>query len=136
MDIDEIKTWAKNQIESDALARQVRKRIKETAWEKQNQREGVREAFKPLISQFEKPDDDKTKNIYAQNQEKLANQRALTKGLRANQRAITQGFNQFGLLADIRELPGAEALDDDEEFYSFEKEKTPTPSPKEDTLFD
>ena len=27
-----------------------RRRIKETTWEKQNQREGFRESFKPLIS--------------------------------------------------------------------------------------
>ena len=46
MDINEIKTWAKNKIESDDLVKQVRRRIKETAWEKQNQREGFRESFK------------------------------------------------------------------------------------------
>ena len=105
MDIQEIKTWAKNKIESDALAKQVRRRIKETAWEKQNQREGFRKSFKPLISQFEKPEDDKTKNIFTQNQEMLRNQLALTEGLKANQRAITQGFNQFERLADMGELP-------------------------------
>ena len=105
MDIQEIKTWAKNKIESDDLAKQVRRRIKETTWEKQNQREGFRESFKPLISQFEKPEDTKTKNIFTQNQEMLKNQLALTEGLRDNQRAITQGFNQFERLADMKELP-------------------------------
>ena len=45
MDINEIKLWAKNKIESESLARQERKRIKETAWEKQNQREGFRVLF-------------------------------------------------------------------------------------------
>ena len=64
MDIQEIKNFAENKIESDDLAKQVRRRIKETAWEKQNQREGFSETFKPLISQFEKPEDDKTKNIF------------------------------------------------------------------------
>ena len=63
MDINEIKTLAKNKIESGALAQPVRKRIKETTWEKQNQRGGFREAFKPLISQFEKPEDDTARNI-------------------------------------------------------------------------
>ena len=101
MDIEEIKKWAKNKIESDDLSKQVRKRIKGTAWEKQNQREGFRESFKPLISQFEKPEDDKTKNIFTPDQGMLANQLALTKGLRANQRAITQGFNQLERLADM-----------------------------------
>ena len=71
MDINEIKTWAKNKIESDDLAKQARRRIKETTWEKQNQREGFRESFKPLISQFEKHEDSQTKNIYTQNQEML-----------------------------------------------------------------
>ena len=60
-----------------------------------DQREGFRESFKPLISQFKKPEDDKTKKIFTQNQEMLKNQLALTEGLRANQRAITQGFNQL-----------------------------------------
>ena len=108
MDINKIKTWAKNKIESDDLAKQARRRIKETTWEKQNQREGFRESFKPLISQFEKPEDSQTKNIYTQNQEMLRKQLALTEGVRANQRAITQGFKQFERLADIREMPSIE----------------------------
>ena len=89
----------------------MRRRIKETTWETQNQREGFSETFKPLISQFEKPEDTKTKNIFTQNQEMLKNQLALTEGLRANQKAITQGFNQLERLSDIRELqmtPGKE----------------------------
>ena len=114
MDINEIKTWAKNKIESDAIAKQVRKRIKETTWEKQNQREVFRESFKPLISQFEKPEDYddpikkeeyKTKNIFTQNQEMLENQRAFTEEARANQRAIAAAANQFEQLADMIELP-------------------------------
>ena len=105
MDINEIKTWAKNKIESDDLTKQVRRRIKETTWEKQNQREGFSETFKPLISQFEQPEDPKTRNIFTQNQEMLKNQLALTEGLKANQRAITQGFNQLERLADMKELP-------------------------------
>ena len=105
MDIQEAINFAKNKIESDDLTKQVRSRIKETTWEKQNQREGFRETFKPLISQFEKPEDPKKKNIFTQNQEMLKNQLALTEGLRANQRAITHGFDQFERLADMRELP-------------------------------
>lgn len=45
MDIQEIKKWTKNKIESDDLSKQVRRRIKETTWEKQNQREGFRESL-------------------------------------------------------------------------------------------
>ena len=115
MDIEEIKKYAKNKIEAGELTKQVRQRIKETAWDKQNKREGFSETFKPLISQFEKPEDTKRKNIFTQNQEMLRNQLALTEGLRDNQlalteglrdnqRAITQGFNQFERLADIREV--------------------------------
>ena len=121
MDINEIKTRAKNKIESDDLAKQVRRRIKETTWEHQNQREGFRESFKPLISQFEKPEDTKTRNIFTQNQEMLRNQLALTEGLRANQRAITQGFNQFERLADMRELPGVEAIEDGDQGAAAEQ---------------
>ena len=105
MDIQETRKFAKNKIEADALTKQARRRIKETTWEKQNQREGFSETFKPLISQFEKPEDNKTSNIYTQNQEMLKNQLALTEGLRANQRAITQGFNQLERLTDMQELP-------------------------------
>ena len=100
-----MKKYSKNKIEADDLIKQVRQRIKETTWEKQNQREGFTETFKPLISQFEEPEDPETqKNIFTQNQEMLKNQKALTEGLRDNQRAITQGFNQFERLADIREV--------------------------------
>ena len=127
MDINEIKTWAKNKIESEDLTKQVRSRIKETTWEHQKQREGFRESFKPLISQFEKPEDTKTRNIYTQNQEMLRNQSALTEGLRANQRAITQGFNHFERLADIRELPGVEAIEDGDQGATAEQAIPPKP---------
>ena len=144
MDINEIKTWAKNKIESDALARQVRKRIKETTWEKQNQREGFRESFKPLISQFEKPEDydnpfkkeeDKTKNIFTQNQEMLKNQLALTEGVRANRRAITDGLRKLDFLehlANMQELPGAEAIEDNEQFQAAAEYQAPPPPPDDE----
>ena len=125
MDIQEIINYSKNKIEADDLTKQVRRQIKETAWEKQNQREGFSETFKPLISQFEKPEDPKKKNIFTQNQEMLRNQIALTEGLRANQKAITDGFSQFERLADIKELPGVEAIEDEED-------KAQAPIEKED----
>ena len=115
MDIEEIKKYSKNKIEADDLIKQVRKRIKETTWEKQNLREGFTETFQPLISQFEKPDDPKTQNIFTQNQKMLQNQLALTEGIRANQKAITDGFSQFERLADFGELPGVGAIEDGEE---------------------
>ena len=127
MDIQEILTYAKNKIESDDLAKQVRRRIKETAWEKQNQREGFSETFKPQISQFEKPEDPQTKNIFTQNQEMLRNQLALTEGRKDNEKAITQGFEQFERLADMKELPQKEDFDDDNQEQSdTEQSKTST----------
>ena len=92
MDIQEIIKYSKNTIQADDLAKQVRCRIKETAWEKQNQREGFSETFKPLISQFEKPEDSKKENIFTQNQKMFRNQLALIEGLRDNQLALTEGL--------------------------------------------
>ena len=121
-----MKKYAKNKIEADDLINQVRQRIKETIWDKQNKREGFSETFQPLISQFEKPEDPETQqNIFTQNQEMLRNQLALTKGLeenqlaltkglKENQKAITQGFSQFERLADMKELPGVEAFEIEE----------------------
>ena len=112
MDIEEVKKYSQNKIEADNLIKQVRQQIKETTWEKQNLREGFTETFKPLISQFEKPDDPKAQNIFTQNQKMLQNQLALTEGLKANQKAITDGFNQFERLADMQELPQVENKDE------------------------
>ena len=128
MDIEEIKKYSKNKIEADDLTKQVRKQIKETIWEKQNMREGFSETFKPLISQFEKPDDPKAQNIFTQNQKMLQNQLALTEGIRANQKAITDGFSQFERLADMQELPGVEAIEDEED----KDDQARAPLPKED----
>ena len=112
MDIEEMKKYSKNKIEADDLIKQVRQQIKETTWEKQNLREGFTETFKPLISQFEKPDDPKAQNIFTQNQKMLQNQLALMEGLKENQKAITDGFSQFERLADMQELPQVENKDE------------------------
>ena len=117
-----MKKYSKNKIEADDLIKQVRQRIKETTWEKQNQREGFSETFRPLISQFEKPEDPKQKNIFTQNQEMLRNQLALTEGLKADQKAITDGFSQFERLVDMQELPGVEAIEDGEDDKDEEDE--------------
>ena len=113
MDIKKMKELAKNKIECDSVAKQVRKRIKETAWEKQNQREGFRESFKPLIDKLEKPEDDKTRNIYTQIQEMLKSQLALTAGIRENQKAITDSLGNYERLAYMRHLPDYEAWERD-----------------------
>ena len=124
-----MKKYSQNKIEADNLIKQVRQKIKETIWEKQNLREGFTETFKPLISQFEKPDDPKAQNIFTQNQKMLQNQLALTEGIRANQKAITDGFNQFERLVDMQELPGVEAIEDGED---DKDDQARAPLPKED----
>ena len=132
----------------------MRRRIKETAWEKQNRREGFSETFKPLISQFEKPEDSKKENIFTQNQKMLRNQLALTEGLRDNQKAITEGlkdnqkaitrgFEQFERLADMKELPQIENDHDEDTYYDtndtyydyFLKEKQSEEEPKKTITF-
>ena len=90
------------------LTKQVRCRIKETTWEKQNQREGFSETFKPLISEFEKPEDTKTKNIFTQNQEMLKNQLAFTEEAINKNKAIKKLAEQYERLADIKELPDSD----------------------------
>ena len=132
MDIEELKKLAKKKIEAEDLTKQVRQRIKETTWAKQNQREGFSETFKPLISQFEKPEDPKQKNIFTQNQEMLRNQLALTEGLKTNQKAITDGFSQFERLADMQELPGVEAIEDEAQAPMTKEDKHPLVMEKED----
>ena len=134
-----MKKYSQNKIEADNLIKQVRQKIKETIWEKQNLREGFTETFKPLISQFEKPDDSKAQNIFTQNQEMLRNQLALTEGIRANQKAITDGFSQFERLADMQELPGVGAIEDGEDDKDDQAraplpkdDQTQAPLPKED----
>ena len=124
-----MKKYSQNKIEADNLIKQVRQRIKETTWEKQNLREGFTETFKPLISQFEDPGkDSKTQNIFTQNQKMLQNQLALTEGIRANQKAITDGFSQFERLADMQELPGIGAIEDGEDDKD-DQSPIPTPTP-------
>ena len=132
MDINEIKTWVNNKIESDTLAKQVRRRIKETTWEKQNQREGFSETFKPLISKFEKPEDPQKTNIYTQNQEMLKNQRVLTEEAINKNKDIKKLAEQYERLADIKELPGAEdwvPMPPDDEGDGWDSEWVPVPKP-------
>ena len=124
-----MKKYSQNKIEADNLIKQVRQKIKETIWEKQNLREGFTETFKPLISQFEKPVDPKAQNIFTQNQKMLQNQLALTEGIRANQKAITDGFSQFERLADMQELPGEGAIEDGED---DKDDQARAPLPKDD----
>ena len=132
MDIQEIKNFAKNKIESDDLTKQVTRRIKETTWEKQNQREGFSETFKPLISQFEKPEDPKKKNIFTQNQEMLKNQLALTEEAINKNKAIKKLAEQYERLADIKELPDSDdwvPMPPDDKGDPWDSDWVPVPKP-------
>ena len=138
-----MKKYSQNKIEADNLTKQVRQKIKETIWEKQNLREGFTETFKPLISQFEDPGkDSKKQNIFTQNQKMLQNQLALTEGVRNNQLALKgikdqQGHFNRALeylenMADMEEMPGISAIKDDEKDSDDDKDdqaRAPTPTP-------
>ena len=134
MDIQEIINYSKNKIEADDLAKQVRRRIKETAWEKQKQREGFSVSFKPLISQSEQPVDPKKKNLFTQNQEMLSNQLALTEGINKNrldiENALTQGFkeNQKALAEALKIQPKA-ITEGIETFWGKDDNEVSNPDP-------
>ena len=63
----------------------------------------------------------------------LRNQLALTEGIKDNQKAITQGFSQFERLADMKELPGIEAFEDEDDEDEEEVEAPPKEVPKTKT---
>ena len=117
MDIEEAKNFARNKIEADALARQVRDVIKTTKWQKQDMREGFKETFKPLI----KSQDSIKKSIDEQQNATIvqlkANQLALTQGLNQNRMAITEGFDKLDEVKkwDMAQLPGFEAIEEPKE---------------------
>ena len=104
MDIEEYKKLAKNKLEADALTKQVRDVIKTTKWQKQDAREGFKESFQPIISQFEKPSDDKTSNLYTQNHEMMNNQIKVAKEVEKNRKAYENTAKQFERLADMKEV--------------------------------
>ena len=139
MDIEEMKKYSQNKIEADNLIKQIRQKIKETTWEKQNLREGFTETFKPLISQFEDPGEkSKKQNIFTQNKEMLQNQLALTKGTTNNLLALQGIKNEQERLnkileyienkANFDELSGLEAIEDGEDNQAQTPTLTPFPS--------
>ena len=133
MDIEEFKNFARNKIEADALARQVRDVIKTTKWQKQDMREGFKETFKPLI----KSQDSIKKSIDEQQNATIAqlkaNQLALTQGLNQNRMAITEGFDKLDEVKkwDLAQLPGFEAIEEPKEDEKDEEDKEVLPSTSE-----
>ena len=106
MNVEEYKKLAINKIEADALAKQVRDVIKITKWQKQDDREGFKESYQPLISQFEKPEDSQTSNIYTQNQEMINNQIKVAKEVERKRKATDEVSKQLERLMDMGEVAG------------------------------
>ena len=116
MNLEETKKIIRNEIEVEALTKNVRSQIKSYIHEKQNVREGFKETFQPLIESQDKVKEsiDKEQNeLIKQLQE---NQLALTKGLDKNRLAITQGFDKMDEVKkwDLQQLPGFEAIEEPE----------------------
>lgn len=84
MDIKQTKKPFRESIASESVTKQVRDKIKDTAWQKQNLREGFQETFDPLIES-----QDKVKKSNDQQQTALINQ------LQDNQHAITTGLEKI-----------------------------------------
>ena len=84
MDVKEIKKLVRNNIEAEVLTKQVRHIIKITKWQKQNMREGFKEAFKPLIESQESIKKSVDEQQDATIKQLKKNQLALTKGLQTN----------------------------------------------------
>ena len=122
MDIEEIKKFIRNKIETDNLTQKVRDVIKITKWKKQDVREGFKESFKPLIKAQDKISESIKEQKDATIEQLKNNQLALTEGLRANRLALTEGLRAIG------ELPEPEIYEQEKEGPSKEgpsKEKTP-----------
>ena len=117
MDIEQLKKFMKNKIESDNLSKKVRDRIKEVQWEKQDAREGFTESFKPLIESQEKVSEE----INKQKQETLEQLKANQESMNKNQLALTSGIKQLALAYGAEGEDKGE--DEDEDEFKDAKEK-------------
>ena len=117
MNLEETKKIIQNEIEAEALTKNVRSHIKTYIHEKKNVRKVFKETFQPLIES-----QDKVKESIDKEQNELIkklqeNQLALTEGLDKNRLAITQGFDKMDEVKkwDSQQLPGFEAIEEPEE---------------------
>ena len=122
MNLEETKKIIQNEIEAEALIKNVRRQIKTYIHEKQNLREGFKETFQPLIESQDKVKasiDNQQNAMIKQLQE---NQLALTEGLDKNRLAITQGFDKMDEVKkwDLQQLPGFEAFEEAEKEFEDE----------------
>ena len=99
MNIEEYKNFAKKKIETENLTNNIRNKIQQVKWQKQDAREGFIETFNPLIKSQEsvkKSIDEQQNRTLAQLQ---ANQLAITDGLNQNRLAITDGIKRLKISA-------------------------------------
>ena len=128
MDIEQLKKFMNNKIESDNLSKKVRDKIKEIQWEKQDAREGFTESFKPLIESQEKVSEEINKQKKETLDQLKANQEAMNK----NQLALTSGIKRLALAQAYEKEFGKkigdkinddEDDDDDDDKFQDAKEK-------------
>ena len=128
MDIEQMKKYYKDKINSEKLTKQVRDVIKTTDWQKQDMREGFKESFSPLIESQESI----KKSIDEQ-------QNATIEQLKKNQLALTDKENMLeqltsGLLAIMGgkdDDKGADGGDKDVEGTSGDKDVEGTSGDKD-----
>ena len=103
MDIEQMKKYFKNKIDSEKLTKKVRDVIKTTDWQKQDMREGFKESFSPLIES-----QDSIKKSIDEQQNKTIEQ------LKKNQLALTDKENMLEqLTASLLSIMGNEEDDGD-----------------------
>lgn len=105
MDINSIKNLIKSQISADTKMEKVRSAIKQKQWEKQDKKEGFKEALKPLsktnINLAETVEKEGDKNI----EQLQKNQNIITQGLIANRKALEKGLRSIiSLVPELEEL--------------------------------
>ena len=109
-----MKSYFKNQNESEKLTQQVRDLIKTSTWQKQDMREGFKETFTPLIQSQES-----IKKSIDEQQNKTLEQ------LKKNQLALTDKENKLGELitAMLSITDGEKSIDDPGEGSSDDPSK-------------
>ena len=115
MDIEQMKKYFKNKIESEKLTKQVRDVIKTSDWQKQDMREGFKETFTPLI----KSQESIKKSIDEQ-------QSATLDQLKKNQLALTDKENKLDKLTSAMLAIMEGEKDDDATGLEGEKDNDAT----------
>ena len=124
MNLEETKKIIQNEIEAEALTKNVRSQIKTFTDQKQNVREGFKETFQPLIKSQDAVKASIDNQHNAMIKQLQENQLALTEGLDKNRLAITQGFDKMDDVKkwDLLQLPNYEAIKEEKEPEAIEEE--------------